>query len=135
MQCNEILKKIDAWMGNEVSVHEYENIKQHLDKCPECRRETEAIKQLSDHLKTLPDIHAPDHLSRKTRKAFQKELIKPGLAEWWHGLSFSMQSAVCGVILTGLLFGAVLGNSIITKGTDTSSDPYKTLYTSQGILL
>ena len=135
MQCNEIQKKLDAWMGNEAAAHESEKIKQHLEKCTECSREAEAIKQLSSHLEKLPDIGAPDYLARKTRLAFQKELIRPGLAEWWKGLSFSMQSAVCGVVLTGLLCGAVLCSSIITTGSSTTSDPYKNLYASKGILL
>ncbi len=135
MQCNEIQKKIDAWMGNEVSAHDSEKIKQHLEQCPACSREAEVIKHLSVHLEKLPDLYAPDYLSRKTRRTFQKELIRPGMAEWWKSLSFSMQSAVCGVILTGLLCGAILGNSIITKGTDNTADPYQTLYTSKWILL
>lgn len=135
MQCNEIRKKLDAWMGSELSARDSDKIKQHLEKCPECSREADILKELSAHIKTIPNIHAPDYLVRKTVQAFQKELIRPGLAEWWKSLSFSMQGAVCGVILTGLLCGAVLCNSIITTGTDTTSDPYKTLYASKGILL
>ena len=135
MQCNEIQKKLDGWVANEIPAHESEKIEQHLGQCPECRREAEFIKQLSGHLETLPEIYAPDYLAVKTQRAFQKELIRPGLAEWWKGLSLSMQGAVFGVIVTGLLCGAVLCNSIITNGNDSTSDPYRTLYTSRGILL
>ena len=135
MQCNEIQRKLDAWISNEIPDYDSDIIKRHIEQCPKCRREAEAIKNLSDHLERLPDIHAPGSISRKIRSAFQKELIKPGLAEWWKSLSFSAQSAVFGVILTGLLCGAILCNSVFTTGTDTSSDPYQTLYDNKGILL
>ena len=134
MQCNDIRGKMDAWMKNEVQSYVSGEIERHLDQCPACRVEAEAIDQISTRLKTLPDIHAPEHLARKTRAAFRKELVRPGLAEWWKSLSLSMRGAVCGVVVTGLLCGAVLCNSITTTGADSSSDPYQTLYKSTGIL-
>jgi anti-sigma factor RsiW len=134
MQCDEIKKKISAWVDNELTPSESEKIEMHLNQCPACRLEAEEIMRVFTHLETLPYIKAPDYLARKTQRAFQNELVRPGLAEWWRNMSFSMRSAVCGVMLTGLLCGAVLCNSVIKMETDTSSDPYQTLYASKGIL-
>ena len=134
MQCHETRKRMDAWMKNEVPSHVSEEIERHLEYCPACRIEIEAIEQISTHLQALPDVRVPGRLARKTRSAFRGELVRPGLGEWWKSLSFSMRGALCGVVATGLLCGAVLCNSITATGADISSDPYQIIYRCIGIL-
>ncbi|MBN1903919.1 MAG: zf-HC2 domain-containing protein [Deltaproteobacteria bacterium] len=134
MQCDKINKKINAWIDNELTPSESKKIGMHLKQCTACRLEAEGINHIFAHLETLPYIQAPVYLARKTQRAFQNELIKPGLTEWWRNMSFSMRGAVCIVMLTGLLCGAVLCSSVIKIETNASSDPYQTLYASKGIL-
>ncbi len=134
MQCSETIKKLNALVDSELSSSESEEAEQHLNNCQACRLEYESVKHIYNGLKNLPDIIPHDSLSRKTIRAFQKEFFKPGFREWWKGLSFFMRSAVCGVTLTGMLCGAILCNSIITRELTQPSDPYQTLYAYKGIL-
>ena len=134
MHCKEIKKKLNAWVDNEVSPSESKKIGLHLKQCPDCCKESEIFKKTNTHLDRLPDIRKPALLSRKTLKAFRKEIPRPGFIEWWQTLSTSKRSAVCGVVLTGMLCGAVLCNSIITKELSAPSDPYQTLYAYKGVL-
>lgn len=136
MQCLHVRRRLNAWVDEEVPAGEASEIEGHLKQCPQCRREADGIRQMTGILDALPVSSAPPALGRKTLRAFRENLEKPGMAEWWRGLSLAMRSAFCGAALAGLLFGAVLGTSMLTLGTGGQDNPYQTLYagTSKGLL-
>ncbi len=134
MQCNEIRKRLDAWVDGELSDGTADRITRHLKDCPVCRLKAERIEGIVAALDRLPSMAAPAGLSRKTLRAFRAGMEEPGMAEWWRGLTLSMRSAICGATLAGLLFGAVLGTSFATQGAESNANPYQNLYASRGIL-
>lgn len=134
MQCFEIRKRLNAWVDGELPAHEAERIARHLKQCPACRLEAKGIQQIVALLEALPAMHAPAAIFRRTLRAFRANFEKPGMAEWWQGLSLAMRGAVCGATLAGLLCGAVMGTSISTLGSDGYANPYQSLYASKGIL-
>lgn len=136
MQCLHVRRRLNAWVDDEMPAGEASKIAGHLKQCLQCRREADGIRQISGILDALPVWGAPPALGRKTLRAFRENLEKAGMAEWWRGLSLAMRSAFYGAVLAGLLFGAILGTSMLMLGTDGQANPYQTLYagTSKGLL-
>lgn len=136
MQCMHIRKRLNAWVDDELEASEASRIGRHLEQCPGCRLEADAVRQVTASLDALPALSAPPGLSRKTLRTFRANLEKPGMAEWWQGLSLAMRGALCGAALAGLLCGAMLGTSISAFGTDSLTNSYQPLYasTSEGFL-
>jgi anti-sigma factor RsiW len=133
MDCVEIRKRLDAWLDGELPAPEAQRIGDHIKRCPVCRLEAQGHRQLMDLLDHLPPLAAPAAFSRRTMRAFRAGLEKPGVAEWWRGLSLAMRSAVCGAALAGLLCGAVLGTRVTPLETAAAASPYQSLYASKGI--
>lgn len=131
-----VRKRLNAWVDDELEAGEASIIGRHLEQCPGCRLEADAIRKVSVSLDALPALSAPPALSRKTLRAFRANLENAGMAQWWQGLSLAMRGALCGAALAGLLCGAVLGTSVSALGTDNLTNPYQTIYasTSKGFL-
>ena len=135
MQCIEIRKRLDAWLDGELSGEMADSTMRHLEGCPACRLKAERLERIVAALDGLPPMAPPAGLSRKTLRAFRAGLEKPGVAQWWRGLTLSMRSAIFGATLAGLLFGALLGTSFVTQGPENNANPYQNLYaSSRGIL-
>ena len=133
MHCDDVKKRMDAWIDGELAPEESQEIDRHLRGCSGCRREAEDLGQIVTALAELPTITAPSRLTRKTRRAFVSGLERPDLAQWWRELSLTMRGAVCGAVAAGLLFGVVLGTTLVPSGAGVGSNPYQTLYASRGI--
>lgn len=133
MDCVESRRRLDAWLGGELPDPEAKRMSDHIERCPACRLEARGHRQLMDLLDHLPPLAAPAGFSRRTMRALRAGLEKPGMAEWWRGLSLAMRSAACGVALAGLLLGAVLGSRVIQLETAVVANPYQSLYASKGI--
>lgn len=133
MDCVKIRRHLDAWLDGELPAPEAKRISDHLKSCPSCRLEVQERRQLMDLLDRLPPLAAPAAFSRRTMRAFRAGMEKPGMAEWWRGLSLAMRSAVCGAALAGLLCGAVLGTRVIQSETTAAANPYQSVYASKGI--
>jgi len=133
MDCVEIRRRLDAWLDGELPAPEAKRISDHTKRCPACRLEARGQRQLMDLLDHLPATAAPAGFSRRTMRAFRAGVEKPGMAEWWRGLSLAMRSAACGVALAGLLCGAVLGTRVIQIETAVAANPYQSVYATKGI--
>lgn len=132
MNCQDIRNQLDALVDGELPASKAERINRHLNACPTCRRHASELRQMAAALDRLPSLMAPSAFFRQTLKAYRMGLYRPGMAEWWHSLNLAMRSAVCGAALAGLLCGAVLGTSLVTRLPDGSTTPYQTLYASEG---
>ena len=131
MKCNDILKRLDAWVDRELPLGEAREVESHLEQCPACTREARILANLSRALDDLPRIRAPHTFSRQVRQAVHALAEPPDLAQWWRHLTLAWRSAVCGAALAGLICGAVMGTSLSAATLDTdSSTPYQTLVDS-----
>ncbi|WP_319405752.1 zf-HC2 domain-containing protein [uncultured Desulfosarcina sp.] len=133
MKCKMVRNRLDALLDGELPVAEVERMKAHLGECQGCRQELAARQQIADALSRLPPILAPNHFARRARRAFRSNLKRPGMAEWWQGLSMAMRSAVCGAALAGLLCGAVLGINVTASQVPGTGNLYQNFYASKGI--
>ncbi len=128
MKCSDIRSQLDAWMDRELSLEKSREVTEHLDLCPACRKEAEALTALGLALDNLGPVAAPRGFSRQVRQAVRAMAEPPSLSAWWRHLTLVWRSAVCGAALAGLVFGAVMGTSVAaTLDTDTTT-PYQSMY-------
>ena len=132
MACESIRKRLDAWLDGELSDAEGKQLAAHVADCPDCRQVLAAGRQIVAALDRLPARPAPAGFSRRTRRAFRAGIERPGISEWWQGLTMAMRSALCGAALAGLLCGAVLGVNVVGSQLPGSAPTYQNLYASQG---
>ena len=129
MRCNDILKRLDAWVDRELPRREARALEEHLDQCLACRKKAQALVHLARALDELPPLAAPRKLSRQIRQALHVQVDPPNLAQWWRHLTLAWRSAVCGATLAGLVCGAVMGThlaAVLDPGSP--STPYQILY-------
>ncbi|MBU2551033.1 MAG: zf-HC2 domain-containing protein [Proteobacteria bacterium] len=135
MECSETRELLDAWLDRELSPELAEGIEQHLESCPDCAEESASLGRLAASLEAMPPIQAPTRLAGQTLKAFRRELNRPGLRDWWRGLSLAMRGAACGAALAGMVFGIVIGSTLASSLDGSSAVSYiQFLYDTGGIL-
>ncbi|HEX8359072.1 MAG TPA: zf-HC2 domain-containing protein, partial [Longimicrobium sp.] len=49
-----VMERLDDWAGGELPEAERQSIEFHLEVCPACREEAEALRQLLDDVAALP---------------------------------------------------------------------------------
>ncbi len=131
MRCNNILKRLDAWVDRELPIEEARELEEHLNQCPACRKEAQSLAHLARALDELPPLAAPRKLSGQIRQALHAQVDPPNLAQWWRHLTLAWRSAVCGATLAGLVCGAVMGTHLAAAlDPGSPSTPYQILYDS-----
>lgn len=133
MNCQEIRIWLNAYLDGELPAGEAEKVKRHLETCPACCRQAEALRRIGSALDRLPPLTAPPGFYRKTLGAYRKGMATPSMAEWWQNLTMVMRSAVCGAALAGLLCGAVMATGLAIPTPKDGDSIYQSLYaTSEG---
>jgi anti-sigma factor RsiW len=131
MRCNDMIKRLDAWVDRELPPGEARALEAHLDQCPACRKKALALVHLARALDELRPLAAPRKLSGQIRQAFHALADPPNLSQWWRHLTLAWRSAVCGATLAGLVCGAVMGTHLTaTLDPGSPSTPYQILYDS-----
>ena len=126
MKCNEIEKRLDAWVDRELSLAEAREVERHLKNCSACSREARILVRLARALDGFEPVQAPRNFSLKVRQAARALSDPPDLAQWWRNLTLAWRGAVCGAALAGLVCGGVMGTSMATTlDTDMPSSPYQ----------
>jgi hypothetical protein len=64
MKCITVNEKMADLLDETLSPNEKDEIMQHIDSCPECAQEFEAIRQLAAELTPKSEIHASENLKR-----------------------------------------------------------------------
>ena len=57
--CQKILELLSRFIEDDFSAEESEEIRAHLEGCPSCRKEHEAMSRLLETLETLPTLTVP----------------------------------------------------------------------------
>jgi len=87
MNCEDIQKELKAFLDNEIDDQKKAEIQEHLDQCPNCTKELEQLKKLSEVLHTWKGIEPTPRLYEKLKsriehkesflwKAFTSSFIK-----------------------------------------------------------
>ena len=62
MKCNIYHELISAWMDNEISSFEKQELQEHLDQCPDCRAVWKSMSRLQEQIQRLAKPDVPDEL-------------------------------------------------------------------------
>jgi len=103
MNCNEISHLLGAYLDGELEEALCSEVKQHLDGCPDCRREADGIAGFSSFLRTnMLTYKAPSKLKAKIRASLRKESAPE--SDWFlrfrRPLIYAAAILVLGFILT-----------------------------------
>jgi len=69
MDCNEVRPLLDAALDRELSAADAHRLQQHLQACPDCRREAQALQAVSQATRAAPYFRAPDALRARIAAA------------------------------------------------------------------
>jgi len=74
MKCEDVQKELKAFLDNEIDTQKKSEIQEHLDRCPNCSKDLEQLKKLSEVLHTWKGIEPSPHLYENLRsRAESKE--------------------------------------------------------------
>lgn len=114
MNCSRILKKLSAYVDNEVSEQERRVISEHLKTCPRCQAELEQLLQISRSLDTVEHVETPPyfvpHLKQKLADRQSERGIRFPFIEWIKRATIPAFTAVC--IVLALITGSSLGKTL-----------------------
>jgi len=65
MKCEDIQKELKAFLDDDIDDHTKREIKDHLDRCPNCSKDLEQLKKLSEILHAWKGIEPSPHLYEK----------------------------------------------------------------------
>jgi anti-sigma factor RsiW len=118
VECEEVIGKLDAYLENRLNDIETHRLEKHLERCIECQKEYEQLKEIFDILSGHPTILPPEDFTVKVMNAIQPTIkqnrISPMIMKKW-GISF---------VAAGLLV-FVLNTSLGYNIQDISSSMYK----------
>ena len=81
MKCEDIQKGLKAFLDDDIDVKKKQEIEAHLEKCPDCSKELEQLRKLSEALQTWkgiePSAHSYEKLQSRieSRKSFRVEIF------------------------------------------------------------
>ena len=133
--CQSISKKLSAYQDGEVTTDEKAIIETHLRTCEACQKKYEAMQLTYRNLMNLPEIEPAPELSRQiVNRAIQVQ------EPFWFRIliiafrSLPVSAAMVILAATGLLIGAIMGNSL-TERQFHPSGVFSTFHTYQSLTL
>jgi anti-sigma factor RsiW len=75
--CKEFTDLLGAYVGNDLSAEQREEVACHLAHCPHCRTELDRYQLVIQLTSQLPDVPPPPSLLERFNKAVQAENDRP----------------------------------------------------------
>lgn len=66
--CLKVLELLPRFIEDDFSLEESEAVRAHLQSCPSCREEYDAMRRLVDTLETLPSLDVPSSFKEAVMK-------------------------------------------------------------------
>ena len=86
-------------------------LENHLERCPACRQECEALQQIWTRLSTLPDVSPGEHLRGRfydRLDAFREGLLEKKRPLWFPGWRIVAPAAAFATLVMGFLTGYLI---------------------------
>lgn len=113
--------KLSAFLDGELSKEERDDISEHLNLCPQCRKELETLSLVSDSLDLLEEVEVSPyfmvHLKDRVAERESKRPFRNPFAEWVARVAIPVGAAA--FVILSLLLGSHLGKMIFQKRAET----------------
>ncbi len=116
MDCREVQERLSAWLDGELPDALGRSLAAHLEVCPQCRAEWQALQRLEDILADLLAPTPPDMTARVLAR-----LQRRRAAPWWKSL------ALAASLILGVFLGNVLTGQLYPMSPRGSSDEIMTV--------
>ena len=73
MKCEDIQKGLKAFLDDDIDVKKKQEMRAHLEKCPNCSKELEQLRKLSETLHTWKEIEPPAHSYEKLQSRVESK--------------------------------------------------------------
>jgi anti-sigma factor RsiW len=136
MKCDEIQKRLVAYVDDELDVISKDKIKHHLEECPQCQAQLEKATKMRSLYKSMPELKPqPEDFERimdalpSARSLQKKTGLVSKLGEW-----FDLQNKVvrwvpaAAILIIFVLIGTFVLRPIISK-KKISVEKSTTVYT------
>ena len=77
MKCSKIQIKLSAFLDGELSDQEKKTLSEHLDNCPDCQSELEALRDMKLDLEQVKGVTAPPYFYTRLKQRLYDETAVP----------------------------------------------------------
>ena len=77
MRCVKVTQQLSAFLDGELQPSEAERIREHLESCPTCRKERQALELTINSVKALPAMRAPGDLASRVLADIEEAEAQP----------------------------------------------------------
>lgn len=108
MDCKMIRFRLDDYLDGEITLEEADNIKAHLEQCPDCERRVRRARDLQSQLRQLPvDEPDPEFARRQFQQLWAREPETVRESRWPR---FMADPALAAALVIGLVLGGFFMN-------------------------
>lgn len=135
MRCKDAHKMMTPWMDDELPREDEMNFQAHIDGCPSCSAEAEALRRIAGILDAAPPIRPGPGLHQKILTRFERETGARGLLERQPARDWGFPTVLAAGALTGLVFGCTLGAALSIYPPVVPADITEFLFYLGGLFL
>ncbi len=104
MDCNEVRHLLDQYIDKDLDKYEYNQVKEHISSCVECKAEYLFLKKYKKNIKSLSTAKAPDDfLEQLNRRIYKKSFLSKLVNLAFYPLKIKLPIETAGVLATVLL--------------------------------
>jgi anti-sigma factor RsiW len=126
LDCREVVARLGPFLDAELPSQDARLIEAHVEECPGCRGELQALQALSASLEAVVAPPVPvgisDEIMRRVRGQ-QRELHGNwGIFEFWKPWPVAMRLSAAGVTAAACVIGLMLASAISEQPSQTRSE-------------
>lgn len=119
MRCHEAQELMSEYIDGVLDPSDQERVDRHIQGCPECRSELDALKMVVDLVRDLPLVEPPQEFRPELRKRLETEAVRPQNTGLVHRLASGRWS---GIIALAASFVLVIGLAATWEGLPWKND-------------
>lgn len=130
MQCHEVQELMSEYIDGVLDPSALERVDRHIEGCPECRSELDALKMVVDLVRDLPLVEPPPEFRPELRKRLETEAVRPVNTGLIHRLASGRWS---GIIALAASFILVIGLAAAWEGLPWNNETFGTRVESYAV--